>query len=108
MTKSQQAMADVIQLLLDAGFEPDGATKEEIARIPTVRSPLFGRSGGELAKLGGRQRFVKQGANVKATVGQRTTAIYRVEGKGLDGVRGIASLDTRDMAGVAAAIAAIN
>lgn len=95
-TKTQQAMASAIDALLGAGFEPDGQTREEVVRVPTKASPLLGLSGGELAKFGGRQRFAKTGTNIKATVGPRTTAIYRVGGKGLAGVRGIASHDTSD------------
>ncbi len=89
------AMATAIDALLSAGFVPDGQTREEVVRIPTKSSPLFGRSGGELAKLGGRQRFALGTTNIKATVGKRTVALYRVEG--LAGVTGIASLDTSDI-----------
>lgn len=106
-SKSEQVMADVIQALLDAGFEPDGLTKEQIVRIPTRNSPLFGKTGGELAKFGGRQRFAKTGTSVKATVGARTTAIYRSEGKGLEGVKGIASLETKDIEAVRVALAGL-
>jgi hypothetical protein len=98
-------MADAIQSLLDAGFEPDGTTREETVRIPTRNSPLFGSSGGELAKLGGRQRFAIPGTTYKATVGKRTTAVYRTEGEGLGGVRGIASFDTHDIARLRTVIA---
>lgn len=105
MSKSEKAMADAIQSLLDAGFEPDGTTREETVRIPTRNSPLFGNSGGELAKLGGRQRFAIPGTTYKATVGMRTTAVYRSEGGGLGGVQGIASFDTNDIARLRAVIA---
>ena len=59
-------MADVIDAFLAAGFVPDGQTREKTVRIPTRNSPLLGRSGGELAKLGGQQRFVLPGTNIKA------------------------------------------
>lgn len=97
MTKNQQAMAAVIDLLLVAGFVPDGETRQEHVRIPTANAPVFGHSGGVLATLGGRQRFVKSGTLIKATVGPRTTALYRVEGAGLEGVRGIATLATKEL-----------
>jgi len=100
-------MALVIQSLLDAGFHPDGETREETVRVPTSKSLLYGKSGGELAKFGGRQRFAKAGTTVKATVGGRTTAIYRVEGKGLEGVKGIATLDTKNIDAVRNALAGL-
>ena len=43
------------------------------------------------------QRFALGTTNIKATVGKRTVAVYRVEGQGLAGVAGIASLDTSDI-----------
>lgn len=100
-------MADAIQALMEAGFDPDGHTQEQIVRIPTRNSPLFGKTGGELAKLGGRQRFAKSGTNIKATVGARTTAIYRREGKGLEGVTGIATLDTKNIEALRVALACL-
>ena len=104
---TEQAMASAIDALLSAGFEPDGQTREEILRVPTRAVPLLGLSGGELAKFGGRQRFAKTGTNIKATVGPRTTAIYRIEGKGLEGVRGIATHDTSAADAIRATIATI-
>lgn len=100
-------MASAIDALLGAGFEPDGKTREEIVRVPTQGSPLLGRSGGELAKFGGRRRFTKAGTNVKVTVGPRTTAIYRVDGRGLEGVRGIATHDTKDREAIHATLATL-
>lgn len=107
LTKGQQAMAAVIDLMLASGFRPDGETHQETVRVPTKDSPLYGRSGGQLATFGGRQRFAKDGTTVKATVGIRTTAIYRIEGPGLNGVRGIATCDTKDFAAIQAAVAAL-
>jgi hypothetical protein len=96
MTKNQRSMAAVIDLLLAAEFVPDGETRQEHVRIPTANAPVFGQSGGVLATLGGRQRFVKSGTTIKATVGPRTTALYRIEGAGIEGVRGIATLATKN------------
>lgn len=109
MTKAEQAMSEVIAALAAAGFVSDGATREESVRVPTSHSPLYGTSGGEIATFGGRQRFVMTGTNIKATVGKRTTAIYRVghQGEGLPGVSGIATLNTREIEQVKAAIAAL-
>lgn len=104
LSKAQESMAAVIDALLLAGFAPDGETRTEVVRIPTSKSPLFGQSGGELAKFGGRLRFALPGSNVKATVGARTTAIYRIDGKGLEGVKGIASVNTSNLQAVIAAL----
>lgn len=106
-SKTEQAMEAVINALLTAGFQPDGQTREETVRIPTAASPVFGRSGGELAKFGGRQRYSQTGTNIKATVGPRTTAIYRVEGKGIEGVCGIATHKTSDSQAIAATISSL-
>lgn len=107
MSKSEQAMADAIDALLAAGFLPDGQTREEIVRVPTQQSPLLGLSGGVLAKFGGRQRFAHIASSVKATVGPRTTAIYRVDGPGLAGVTGIATHNTSDAEAIRATLTAI-
>lgn len=109
LTKTELAMAAVIDLLLAAGFEPAGHTREEVVRIPTSNAPLFGRSGGELARFCGRQRFAKPGTSMRATVGPRTVAIYRAEeGKGLQGVQGIATHRTQDLEQVHATIAGLS
>lgn len=100
-------MNQVIACLLDAGFSPDGQTQVEQIRVPTKASPVFGLSGGSLATFGGRMRFVKAGTRIKATVGKRTTAIYEVQGAGLAGVRGIASLDTCEIEKIRAAVSAL-
>jgi len=100
MNKSEQAMADVINALQFAGFVEDGATREEVVRVPTTNSPLFGKigkNGGALALFGGRMRFAKTGTNIKATVGKRTTSIYRIEGSGPAGVRNIATYNTIEL-----------
>lgn len=104
-TRTEQAQAAVIQALLDAGFEPNGLTTTQQVRIPTRSSPAFGQSGGVLASFGGRQRFALPGTSVRATVGARTTAIYRSEGGGLSGVEGIASVDTKNIEAVRIALA---
>jgi hypothetical protein len=104
LSKTQEAKAAVIQSLLDHGFEPDGETRTEIVRIPTSSSPMYGKSGGELAKFGGRLRFAKKGTDIKATVGDRTTVLYHYASK-LDGVKGIAHLPTKDIENIKAALA---
>ena len=91
-------MMRAIDTLLAAGFVPDGQTKEEVVRVPTQASPVFGRGGGELVKFGGRQRLRLPGTGIKATVGKRTIAIYLVLGPGLMGTQGIATIDTPDSA----------
>lgn len=49
MTKAEQAMSEVIAALAAAGFVSDGATREESVRVPSSHSPLYGKSGGEIA-----------------------------------------------------------
>ncbi len=107
LNRAEQAMAAAIDALLSFGFTPDGETREEMVRIPTKKSPLYGCSGGELVKLGGRQRFALGDTNLKATVGKRTLAVYRIDGKGLAGVRGIASLDTSDLDRLSSVLASL-
>ncbi len=79
MKNSELNMANVINLLIDNCFIEDGKTKETTVRIPTVDSPLFGKSGGILVTFGGRLRFNKENTTIKATVGKRTTYIYYLE-----------------------------
>lgn len=107
MSKAALAMGEAVKCLLSAGFVDDGQTLTEQVRIPTKASPVFGQSGGELATFGGRMRFVKTGTRIKATVGKRTTAIYEVQGAGLAGVRGIASIDTSEIEKIRAAVSAL-
>ncbi|MES2877516.1 MAG: hypothetical protein V4713_03770 [Pseudomonadota bacterium] len=107
MNKAAMAMEDAIAYLRSAGFTLDGQTQVAQVRIPTKDSPVFGRSGGELATFGGRMRFVKAGTRIKATVGKRTTAIYEVQGAGIAGVRGIASFDTCEIEKLRAAVNAL-
>lgn len=106
-TKSELAMASVIDLLLASKFTQNGHTREEIVRIPTSKSPLLGKSGGELAKFGGRQRFGKPGTNIKATVGSRTTYFYFVQGLGDGCVKGIAMHDTKDIESIKKTVASL-
>jgi hypothetical protein len=94
MNKSQSAMMEVIATLTEAGFVPDGETRKETVRIPTTKAPVYGGIGGELTTMGGRQRFHLPETNIKATVGPRTTAIYRVvERKS----QFIGTFDTKDL-----------
>ena len=104
MRNSQSAIDTVTQVLQGAGFVPDGATPVETVRVPTAASPLFGKSGGVLATFGGRVRMAMPGTDIKVTVGARTTYLYRVQPSDdpRDRVRGIAHLDTRDVAAIAA------
>lgn len=71
-------MKVVIEMLIKTGWIADGATREEMVRVPTFKSPLLGRGGGELRTFGGRTRFLRPGTNRKVTVGIRTTVFYRV------------------------------
>ncbi|MHB8410019.1 MAG: hypothetical protein ACYDHY_18390 [Acidiferrobacterales bacterium] len=108
MNKTAIAKTLVIQVLLEAGFVPDGETRVSEVRIPTVDTPCFGsKSGGKIAQFGGRVRFARPGTNIKATVGDRTTTLYCVEGKGIDGVRGIAVCRTRDLVAIKTAIESV-
>ncbi len=100
-SKASDAVAAVLDLLRAAGFVDDGVTREEAVRVPTRSVPLLGRSGGELATFGGRVRYAKPGTNVKATVGKRTTCIYRLA----DGtVQSSKSIDTAKLEDVRAAV----
>lgn len=107
MEKARSPVEEVVACLASAGFAEDGATRTEQVRIPTKDSPVYGKSGGELATFGGRMRFAKAGTRIRATVGKRTTAIYEISGPGLAGVRGIASLETRDIERIRAALGAL-
>ena len=72
----------MLALLGEEGFVPDGDTRTETVRVPTMRSPVFGGSGGELHSFGGRQRLRKPGTDLCVTVGPRTTFLYRALGGG--------------------------
>jgi hypothetical protein len=72
----------MLSLLAAEGFVTDGETRKEVVRVPTQRSPLLGRGGGELRSFGGRQRLSKPGTDLRATVGPRTTFVYRALGGG--------------------------
>ena len=68
----------IVDALTRAGFVAAGQTAQEIVRVPTVRSPLYGNTGGERRTFGGRQRYTKPGTNVRVTIGPRTVNVYRV------------------------------
>jgi len=68
---------EVVATLLDLGFAPAGETTEQIVRIPTMRSPVYGGLGGERRTLGGRARYA-----LRVTVGPRTTNVYFALGGG--------------------------
>lgn len=73
---------EVVATLLDLGFAPAGETREEIVRIPTMRSPVYGGLGGERRALGGRARYALPGTDLRVTVGPRTTNVYFSRGGG--------------------------
>lgn len=87
--------AEVAAVLESLGFTVDGATHQETVRVPTRRSPVLGRTGGELRTLGGRARYALPGTNIRATVGARTTFLYHVHGAGR--TEAIAHLATREV-----------
>ena len=109
MTKSEQAQAEVIQLLFNAGFTADGETARTAVRVPTVANPLFGKAGGVLTTFGGRVRFAKPGTNIRATVGTRTVCLYRVHPGRCHGdrVSHIAMLRVKDIDELKAAVATL-
>jgi hypothetical protein len=73
---------EVVTALLDLGFSPAGETAEQIVRIPTMRSPVYGGLGGERRTLGGRARYALPGTDLRVTVGPRTTNVYLSRGGG--------------------------
>lgn len=102
MSAADRAKAEVIAVLLEAGFVPDGEAGYTTSYLRTFNGAC------EWARTNSRARLRKEGSDVKATVGARTTALYRVTGPGLDGVRGIASLDTKDLSAIRTAVAGIS
>jgi len=106
-SKSAMAMGQVVDVLLDAGFIPDGKTHEEIVRLPTLNNPPLGQSGGELAKFGGRRRFARPGTTIRATVGPRTTFLYRIGSKSTEGIRAILRTSTTNIEEIKAAVSAL-
>ena len=84
----------ILEVLESAGFVPAGHTDQQTVRIPTSRSPVYGRTGGELATFGGRQRFVKPGTDMRVTVGKRTVYVYTVKN---GETRTVATYNTKDV-----------
>jgi hypothetical protein len=76
--RSNGTLEEILLLLRDRGWEPDGQTRSETVRIPTARSPVYGGIGGELATFGGRIRLKLPGTNWKVTCGMRTLCTYQV------------------------------
>lgn len=73
---------EVVIALLELGFAPAGETTEQVVRVPTMRSPVFGGLGGERRTMGGRARYVLPGTDLRVTVGPRTTNVYYSRGGG--------------------------
>lgn len=73
---------EVVTMLLELGFAPAGETAEQVVRIPTMRSPVYGGLGGERRTLGGRARYALPGTDLRVTVGPRTTNVYFSRGGG--------------------------
>ncbi len=79
MAKGPSAQEQVDSMLLAAGFGADGETPRETFRGESPTSRIYGGIGGRLVTTGGRARYALPGTNVKATVGPRSTSVYRVE-----------------------------
>jgi len=82
----------VLYLLETLGFVSDGRIRTELVRIPTMDSPVLGKTGGKRRALGGRARFSLPGTPIKITVGKRTTYVYRSLSS--EKVEGLAHLHT--------------
>ena len=67
---------EVVATLLELGFAPAGETTEQIVRIPTTQSPVYGTLGGERRTLGGRERYALPSTDLRVTVGPRTINVY--------------------------------
>lgn len=105
MSAAHEAMVKAVEALMKAGFEPNGHTRMEHVRVPTAKTPVYGKSGGKPVTLGGRMRLAKPGTDLKATVGLRTTVIYRTVAPGLAGVQGVAHHNTKDLGAIVATLA---
>jgi hypothetical protein len=66
----------IITLLVEQGWQEDGATRTEHVRIGTSRSPVYGGIGGEARTFGGRQRFRKPDSDLYVTVGRNSVCFY--------------------------------
>lgn len=73
---------EAIAALLELGFAPAGETAEQLVRIPTARSPIFGGLGGERRTIGGRARYALPGTDLRVTIGPRTVNVYFSRGGG--------------------------
>jgi hypothetical protein len=96
-TRARPHVDAVIAALSSLGFVPDGATREEVVRVGTIDSPIYGGTGGELRAFGGRARFWIPDTDVRATVGDRTTFLYRRTGSVDLPTETIAHLKTREV-----------
>ena len=108
MNKAKQAKESVIDLLIKSGFIPDGDTRTSLSPSSDYMRKTDDKQSKEWASASGRLRFLKVGTNIKATVGDRTTAIYRVERAGLKGVKGIGTFDTVNISEILSAVKGLN
>ncbi len=89
-------MDKVIEILLVAGYVPDGVTHGETYRIVTQAS--YPSVGAEIS-TGGRKRFVLPGTTKRATVGKRIVCFYESVNEQAMGFR---NFRTEDFAAIAA------
>ena len=66
-----------IELLEASGWREAGFTATQQVRIPTVRNPIYGGTGGEIRTFGGRAKFEKPGTPYRCTVGKQTVFFYK-------------------------------
>lgn len=87
-----------IRLTLEGlGFVPDGSTPEATVRVPTVKAPVYGKSGGKLTTFPGRERWSHTGhPALRCTVGPRTVNLYYVDHEDTRTCVFLANLRTRD------------
>lgn len=78
MTSAETSLQRVSALLQEYGWRPNGITRREAVRISTIKSPVFGGIGGELAIFGSRTRLALPETDIKVTIGKRTVNFYRV------------------------------
>jgi hypothetical protein len=109
MTNKSDPCPAVFDALKAAGFIEDGHTVTHHVRIGTAKNPVYGGLGGKAATFGGRQRFVRPGTQIKATVGPRTTNFYLVGERvgGRNKIDDLGSTTTSDLDKINEIIAAL-